>query len=140
MNGAQSALNTFLPLYSVLVARGDAGRWRVFVDALQDTGRVILTEVDSAAAARQFLEDNRVAAVLIDADLADGRRGADFLREVSMGHPFVNTALVSGLSAEDFHESTEGFGVFMQLPTVPDGRTVTEFLEKLDIISRLSAS
>ncbi len=141
MDAVKSILDSFLPLYQVLVARGDdVGRWPIFVAALRDTGRVIVTEVDSTVAARQFLQDYPVAAAVVDTDLGDGISGAVFVRELSMTHPFVNTALVSELSAEDFHESTEGFGVFMKIPAMPDDQTATEFLEKLDTINALTAS
>ena len=140
MDAVKSALDSFLPVYQVLVVQGDVGRWPVFVAALRDTGRVLVTEVDSTVAARQFLQDYPVAAVVVDIDLGDGTSGAIFVRELSMAHPFVNTSLVSELSAEDFHESTEGLGVFMKIPTAPDGRTADEFLEKLDTISALTVS
>lgn len=140
MDAVKSALDSFLPLYQVLVVRGDVGRWPVFVAALRDTGRVIVTEVDSAVAARQFLQDYPVAAAVVDTELGDSTSGAVFVRELSMTYPFVNTTLVSDLTDEDFHESTEGLGVFMKIPTMPDGRTATEFLEKLDAINALTVS
>lgn len=140
MESVKSVPDSSLPLYQVVVVRGGVSRWPDFVAALRGSGRVTVSEVDTVAAARQLLEERPVAAVVVDNDLAGGISGATFVRELSMTHPFVNTALVSDLSAEDFHESTEGLGVFMKIPNSPDGRTAKEFLEKLDTINALTVS
>ena len=68
------------------------------------------------------------------ADEVPGSTGLQVLRELVKRNPFVNCALVSSLYPAEFHEATEGLGVFMQLPLNPgagSAREITAHLEKI---------
>jgi DNA-binding NtrC family response regulator len=139
MNATIKNDDTFRHLYSILLVSKDAGRLAFLVAGLRDRDQLTLNQVGSVDAARTILQESRIDAVVIDDQLGDSS-GLTFLREVSIAHPFVNTALVSNLSPEEFHETTEGFGVFMQIPPDPTGDTATEFLQKLETIRKLVAA
>ena len=66
----------------------------------------------------------RIDGVIVDEEV-EGGTGLDFIRELTPRNPFINCALVSSLYADEFHEATEGYGVFMQIPPHP-GREEAE--------------
>jgi hypothetical protein len=47
--------------------------------------------------------------------------------------------MVSSLSPEDFHEMTEGLGIFMQLPVGPGAGEAVQLLRLLESIDALLA-
>ena len=60
----------------------------------------------------------KVDGVIVDEEV-EGTTGLEFIREFTPRNPFINCALVSSLYTDEFHEATEGYGVFMQLPPYP---------------------
>ncbi len=71
--------------------------------------------------------------VIVDESLG-GVSGKQVVENMIRKNPMVNTALVSSLSDEDFHEDTEGLGILM--PIRKDGgedqaKEVIERIEKL---------
>ncbi len=50
----------------------------------------------------------------------------------------MNCAAVSSLSADDFHEASEGLGVMMQLPLEPDLKDAEKLVEYLKTILNLT--
>lgn len=66
----------------------------------------------------------KVDGVIVDEEV-EGTTGLEFIQEFTPRNPFINCALVSSLYTYEFHEATEGYGVFMQLPTHP-GRKEAE--------------
>lgn len=60
----------------------------------------------------------QIDGVIVD-DEVEGGTGLDFIRELVPRHPCINCALVSSLYTDEFHEATEGYGVFMQIPLHP---------------------
>ena len=53
--------------------------------------------------------------------------------------PMVNYALMSSSDSHDFHELTEGYGIFMQLPTTLLENDVSEMINNLTRIKALSS-
>jgi hypothetical protein len=45
--------------------------------------------------------------------------GLDWIRRLMEVTAFIHTAAVSGLSQEEFHETSEGLGIMDQLPPRP---------------------
>jgi DNA-binding NtrC family response regulator len=72
--------------------------------------------------------------VLIVAEEIKQSSGLQFIRELVRSHPFINCALVSPLYPQEFHEATEGLGLFMQLPPAPDGAQAPKIREQLAAI------
>ena len=110
-----------------------------FVDlasGLAEHGGVQLFFAKSIAEAKKVLDQLAITAVLADEQLPDGD-GLDCIRQISKTHPFVNTALVSALDPEIFHEQTEGLGIFFQIPPSPSRQTGQEILAKLQAIQAL---
>ncbi len=66
----------------------------------------------------QAIAAGNVDGVIVDEEV-EGGTGLDFIREFTPRNPVINCALVSSLYADEFHEATEGYGVFMQIPPHP---------------------
>ncbi len=74
-----------------------------------------------------------VDAVIVDEEVESGS-GLEFIRELIPRNPFINCALVSPLYAHEFHEATEGYGVFMQLPGHPGAEEAEKITAQLSRI------
>lgn len=103
-------------------------------NALADDTQVSVTCFGTAEQVYQAAEKGQVD-VLIAAEEVKQSTGLQFIRELVMRHPFINCALVSPLYPQEFHEATEGLGIFMQLPPAPDGGQAPKIREHLAAIS-----
>jgi DNA-binding NarL/FixJ family response regulator len=89
--------------------------------------------LDHAVSGSEALEAARTAAphlVIIDADLPD-TAPLDLVQKLLMINAMVNTAVVSPLSDEEFHEASEGLGILGRLPNEPGRSDAGELLHKL---------
>jgi hypothetical protein len=59
----------------------------------------------------------------------------DLMKSVIRKFPSINYALISSLAADDFHEVTEGYGFFMQLPPAPQQEDAEQFIRLLTAIT-----
>ncbi|CAG35067.1 hypothetical protein [Desulfotalea psychrophila] len=92
-----------------------------------------VTYTSSSTEAKKIIGANKAAVVLIAENL-DSQSGLDFAKEIVPMNPFINYALQSSLPSEKFHDVTEGYGLFMQLPLDPgaeDAEQVTQIITKI---------
>ena len=92
--------------------------------ALSDSGEHRVLCVSRPEEVYEAVAAGTVDGLIVD-EVVEGVSGLEFLREFTPRHPFINCALVSSLYTDEFHEATEGYGVFMQIPPHP-GRQETE--------------
>ncbi len=123
----------------ILVVAAKNGALKEFTDFLKLQKGLEVLEAASAEEALTILDRQVVQTVVVDETLADAS-GLAFVRQVTKIQPLINCALVSALSAEDFHEATEGLGLFMQLPVAADCAAAEKMLQILDKIEVLLAS
>ena len=90
----------------------------------------------SAADVWAYLQSNKLDVAVVS-DVLQDCTGLKFLKKLVVTNPFVNCALTSPLSTDEFHEATEGYGVFMQLPVNPSTQVAYEMIERLDKIFEL---
>lgn len=74
---------------------------------------------DSCGAALTAIASNGYHLAVIDEQL-DGTTGLACIKQMMAVNPMINCAVVSTLSAEAFHEASEGLGVLMPLAREPD--------------------
>ncbi len=82
------------------------------------------------------VEEGGIDVVVTDAQLPD-KEPLSLVTELMKKQPLINCAMVSTLSPEDFHEYTEGLGVFMQLPLNPgegEAEKMLEILNSIDVL------
>ncbi|AOY58536.1 MULTISPECIES: response regulator [Desulfococcus] len=93
--------------------------------------------VDSGGAALDMLLEKQVDLVIVDETLKD-MSGLDLARQVAVKNPLAAVALVSPLSEEAFHETTEGLGLLAQLPPHPRRSDARVLLEKFARVVRMT--
>jgi two-component SAPR family response regulator len=123
-------------ILTILLVANDKARFSVLVAGLRQGQDA---EVVSAAYGKVGLEDLKTKSidlVIVDEQL-DDMTGINFVGQVVKVKPLVNTAVVSILSAEGFHEATEGLGVLMQLPPQPQAGDAERLLAILAKIAGL---
>jgi two-component SAPR family response regulator len=80
-----------------------------------------------------MMAENDFDLVIADENLGD-MTGIDFIRKVVSKKPMVNSAAISSLPPEDFHQASEGLGILMQLPVRPNEEDAARLLRHLDTI------
>ncbi len=96
-----------------------------------DTGKSVLELISQA-----MDQGKKMDLVITDETLTD-MTGRDLVEQVTMTSPMTSCAAVSRLSADEFHEAYEGYGVLMQLPPAPDaesGEKLVAILKKLNLL------
>ncbi len=68
--------------------------------------------------------------VVVDSDLPD-TDPLGLVQKLLMVNAMVNTAVISPLAEEQFHEASEGLGVLSRLPVEPGHSDAADLLHKL---------
>lgn len=103
---------------------------QAFAAALSTDPKVQLETVVSGAAALEAVRASAPQLVIIDTDLPD-TAAFDLIQKLLMVNAMVNTAVVSPLSEEEFHEASEGLGVLGRVPEEPGRNDAADLLDKL---------
>lgn len=85
-----------------------------------------------------LLGSYKVDVVVTDEKLDEGS-ALPFVNDLTKQQPLINCAMVSDLAPKDFHEATEGLGVFMQLPVNPGAEEAAKMVQLLESIDALMA-
>jgi DNA-binding NarL/FixJ family response regulator len=101
--------------------------------ALSSNPEVKLQPVISGAEALEAARTASPHLVIIDADLPD-TAPLNLVQKLLMVNAMVNTAVVSPLSDEEFHEASEGLGILARLPNGPARSDADELLHKLRMV------
>lgn len=120
----------------VLLLAKEMARFSALRTGLQHRRELEIVSAATGVDGFLLLKDRKINLVIIDQQLGD-IDGISFVKQLVKINPLINTAIVSTLSAEDFHEATEGLGVLMQLPKEPqerDGDTLLTILEKIGVL------
>ncbi|MHC1724489.1 MAG: response regulator [Syntrophobacteraceae bacterium] len=89
-----------------------------FAEGLRSDPEVCLDQVSSGAEALSVVRTRSPHLVIVDSD-GPATDSLDLVREIISTNAMVNTAVVSMLSDEDFHEKSEGLGILCRLPLQP---------------------
>ena len=84
-----------------------------------------------------FMQSTKIDVAVVS-DLLHDCTGLQFIKKLVTKNPLVNCALISSLSHDEFHEATEGYGIFMQLPVNPTSQSANDMIEHLGKISQLT--
>jgi len=122
-------------LTTLLVSKEDSS-FKGFVSGLRQRGDNEVLSTSSCNKALQIIKERPVDMVIVDEELSD-MSGLQFVRKLVTVNPLINCAVVSSLSAEDFHEESEGLGVFMQLPLKPREKDAEVLMRKFSKIADL---
>ena len=122
----------------IMLASSDLTVFNDVFQVLKSKDNMKLSYVGSAAEGMELINEGDVDVVAASEQLSDSS-GLAFIRKVVTEYPLLNCALVSSLSAEDFHEATEGLGLFFQFPQRPDAASAEKMIELLDKIYMLNS-
>lgn len=133
---AQCGRSSFCGAETLIIAfvAKDFSRFSLLVDRLRREQGVELVPAATGVAGLAHLKEKTVDLVIVDEQL-DDMSGIDFVKQLVLVNPLVNTAIVGSLSKAEFHEATEGLGVLMQLPPYPQGSDGEALLAVLAKIS-----
>jgi DNA-binding response OmpR family regulator len=120
-------------MLQVVLATARPEAWPSFVKALLSDPEVQLKKVASGAAAIEAVRATPPHLVIIDASLPD-TSPPELVQELLMVNALVNTAVVSPLAEEEFHEASEGFGILSRLSLKPGAPEAHELLRKLRLV------
>jgi DNA-binding NarL/FixJ family response regulator len=104
--------------------------FQAFAAALSANPEVHLDLVTSGAEVLAAVRPAAPHLVIIDAALPD-TAPLDLVQKLLRINAMVNTAVVSTLSDEAFHEASEGLGILGRLPHEPGRSDADELLRKL---------
>jgi DNA-binding response OmpR family regulator len=103
---------------------------QAFTKALSSVKEVHLTQVHSGTEALAAVRASCPHLVVVDSDLPD-TDPLGLVQKLLMVNAMVNTAVISPLSEEEFHEASEGLGVLGRLPLEPGSGDAGDLLGKL---------
>lgn len=105
-----------------------------FVARIQSSGKTVV-QVATAQEAIDAVAKTAPAMAIID-DMVEAVSGMEITRRLLQINAFINTALVSDMDDDMFHEKSEGLGVLTKLPKTPgavDAEALLGLLEQLNI-------
>lgn len=122
-------------LNMVLVGR-DLPLFAEFAATLQGADGVSLKQLSSGEDLLAAVAREKIDVVILGEELEDSS-GLQFSETLMKRQPLINCAISSDLPAKQFHEKTEGLGIFMQLPLQPGVEDAKKMLELLESINAL---
>ncbi|MDR3632002.1 MAG: P-loop NTPase [Desulfocapsaceae bacterium] len=105
-------------MLTILMACSNNASLAILADELSKLNRVTVSWAKSQQDAIKRIGAGSIDVLVVGEELLQGT-ALSLVKEVIKSDPFINCAVVSPLSPKEFHESTEGLGVFMQLQVNP---------------------
>ena len=124
-----------MPIYeimkkNIIIVTADRNNMQLLTKALSESGDFEITYAASSAKALEAVKTLTPSLVIIDEKLPD-MAGLDFVRSLLFLNAMINTAVVSSLSPEAFHEASEGLGIMFRLSSKPKAQEIAEILAYL---------
>lgn len=123
----------------ILLVASEAAALAGLEAGLSESKDTKLSWASSGEEALELVDNGEVDVVVIAEQLAEGPALA-FVKRLVRKQPLINCAMVNSLPPEEFHEETEGLGVFMQLPVNPGAAEAKDLLKHLEAIAGLIAN
>ena len=114
----------------ILLVSARQGTIRALAEGLSSEPDVHLDQVGSGAEALRTVCTASPQLAVIDSELPD-TEPLLLVQELLMVNAMVNTAVISPLSDDEFHEASEGLGVLARLPFMPCKSDAAQLLHKL---------
>ncbi len=106
--------------------------------AMEKYNDVELTWIDSGQKALDKLSKTSMDLVVTDKELGD-MTGLEFAEKLVRVNPVINCAVLSSLPSDEFHEASEGLGIFAQFPLRPGKADAEKLLNDLRKLKDLTA-
>ncbi len=122
----------------ILLVYTDNGLNQNIIDGLEKQETLEIISASSGTEALELVYNNTIHLVIAAETLPD-MSGITLIEKLVMVNPFVNSAVVSSLSEEAFHEATEGLGILMSIPPDADDGFADVLLNYLSKINMPTA-
>jgi two-component SAPR family response regulator len=123
-------------MIKILLVTSEREPFAEFAEVLNKKDFMEIVWAESGQSALNILGNNPSDLVVVNENL-DDMTGIEFLKKLLPINPMINTAAVSPLSPEEFHEASEGLGVLMQLPVSPSKLDAENLLQSLNALKNL---
>lgn len=122
----------------ILLVTKEDSEFGVFGAQLEKDKKNVIYRTGSGSGAMAIICKEKFDVIVAAEKLSDCD-GLTFIKEIAKTMPLINCAIVSPLPYDEFHEKTEGLGVFMQLPVNPGAEEATKMMRLLESINVLLA-
>ncbi len=122
----------------ILLVSKKKAKFEILMKELQEYQENQISWVATSKEAMQLATNKEVDVIVSHSELEDSD-GLSFIKLIAAKCPLINSALVSSHTDDDFHEITEGLGVFKQLPDKPGKEEAEKIMEILQSINVLLA-
>jgi DNA-binding NarL/FixJ family response regulator len=117
----------------IIVATDRPQALQAFTTALSSNPEIHLECVGTGAEALEAVRVSAPQLVIIDKNFCDSNP-LELVSKLLRLNAMVNTAVVSSLSEEEFHEASEGLGILARLPAEPGEDDVADLLRRLKTV------
>jgi len=124
-------------MIDILTVSTKRSTFSAMTDFLNRQGGIRVLHARNGAEALDLIDKYAVTLVIADEDLGD-MTGLVFARRLVAADPLVYCAVASPLTAEGFHEASEGLGLLAQLPVSPVESDGEALLNKLRRVIQLN--
>ena len=125
-------------MIKLLLVTPDSDPFAEFSSALLKNQDVELSRAESGRKALDMVSGESCDLVIVDENLGD-MTGIELIKNLLSVDPMINSAAVSPLPADAFHEVSEGLGVLTQLPPRPGKKDSEDLLNRLKTVKALTA-
>ena len=125
-------------MIKLLIVTSNNDPFSTFAASLDAQADIALDWAASGADAISRISQTPVDLVVVNEHLED-MPGLEFIEKMLSINPMINSAVVSSLTSEEFHEASEGLGILAQLPLLPDAHEADDLVSRLKGIYALSS-
>jgi two-component SAPR family response regulator len=126
-------------MLKLLLVSQDINPFNELISALKEYNDVELGISASGEEALAMISGNAVDFVIIDEDLGD-MTGLELVKRILKINPMIDSAVVSRLGHDEFHEASEGLGIMAQLPQQPGREDARRLIKTLKQIKGIPAN
>ena len=123
-------------MIKILLVTSEREPFSEFARVLKQKDDIELTWTETGQEALEAISDNPVDLVIVNENIGD-MTGIEFMKKLLPINPMINSAAVSPLAPEEFHEASEGLRVLAQLPVSPGKLDVENLLKRLNDLKNL---
>jgi len=121
-------------MYRIVIVSSNPESFSVLAGALQADSRIAIERVAAGDQALALVISAAPNLVILD-EKAGEPSDFEFIRSIMQRNALIDAVVVSRLSEKEFHESSEGLGILMQLPPRPGLPEAEALLARLTLIS-----
>ena len=121
----------------ILIAGNKKSKLAGLVEGLETYPEITTYQQTTLEGALDTISTTKMDLVVADEEVS-GISGIAFAEKLVSVNPMINCAVVSPLSAKEFHEASEGLGVLMQLPVGADASQASLVVERIKKVLNLT--